>query len=747
MAVEDTPPPPPPSTTDKIIPFSIPNKVPIKLDLEKHNYNSWSSFSLIHLGSLGLKSHVETDTASTNPEWCQLDDLIKMWILGSLCDSLQEQVVTTPGNAKALWDRLKELFHDNKDARAINLDNELRSIKIGKMTVNEYCTKIRSMADRLINLGCVVSDKNLVIYTINGLDSRFATLVEIIRNRETFPSFENVRTMLLLKESSFNNDSGSSTDFSSSSSSPTVLLASNQSNNKGNPNKPSNLPQLCNHFNKGTCKFGDRCKYIHDHRNRSGLNNKSSRNFGDRATVYSSQLNRNMHWASQPPSGYHSTRLAQYNQQGLPSQPNNQHTPFSYGVVQQPAQPVLFAAHQPHGYGTAQQQQQPVQQQHNLHSLPSNSQGILGAAPALHPSQATSLPSAFSTMTLHDPTWNMDTGATSHLNSNAHNLSTLFNSRLYPSIHVGDGNSIPVTNTGHSIIPSLHRPLHLHNVLVTPNIIKNLIYVRQFTRDNNCTIEFDAFGFSVKDFLTRIYLTRHMPPSCEMFRAISIQLPSLQPFVLLLFPLVPLLGTNASVIPGMMSFRSLYGHKQAPCAWFQRFAGYATRAGFSPSRCDSSLFIYTQGSQVAYLLIYVDEIILTASSSVILWQIIDSLHKELGCPQKKYALQLLKRAHMVNCNPSRTPIDTDSKLGPDGVPFPDLSLYAVNRGAACFAIAKRGHVFRILPVVYLIFKYADIFTKGLPLALFEEFRLQLERRPPPAQTSGRISHIFLDNSR
>ncbi|GKF06935.1 hypothetical protein Tco_0037603, partial [Tanacetum coccineum] len=38
---------------------------------------------------------------------------------GSLCDSLQEQVVTTPGNAKALWDHLKELFHDNKDARAL----------------------------------------------------------------------------------------------------------------------------------------------------------------------------------------------------------------------------------------------------------------------------------------------------------------------------------------------------------------------------------------------------------------------------------------------------------------------------------------------------------------------------------------------------------------------------------------------------------------------------------------------------
>ncbi|GJR76961.1 ribonuclease H-like domain-containing protein [Tanacetum coccineum] len=102
----------------------------------------------------------------------------------------------------------------------------------------------------------------------------------------------------------------------------------------------------------------------------------------------------------------------------------------------------------------------------------------------------------------------MDTCASSHLNFNASNLSTIFDKRLFSSVHVGDGNSIPVTNTGHSIIPSHHRPLHLHNILVTPNIIKNLISVSQFTRDNSCTIEFDAFGFSVKDYLTRHILLR-----------------------------------------------------------------------------------------------------------------------------------------------------------------------------------------------------------------------------------------------
>ncbi|GJT68728.1 ribonuclease H-like domain-containing protein [Tanacetum coccineum] len=150
--------------------------------------------------------------------------------------------------------------------------------------------------------------------------------------------------------------------------------------------------------------------------------------------------------------------------------------------------------------------QQYTPQKH--YRLPHPGQGILGPAPAIYASQHTTLPSAFSIMPPQDPTWHMDTGASSHLNFNASNLSTIFDKRLFPSVHVGDGKSIPVTNTGHSIIPSHHRPLHLHNVLVTPNIIKNLISVRQFTRDNNCTIEFDAFGFSVKDYLTRHILLR-----------------------------------------------------------------------------------------------------------------------------------------------------------------------------------------------------------------------------------------------
>ncbi|GJR87675.1 hypothetical protein Tco_0211686 [Tanacetum coccineum] len=126
--------------------------------------------------------------------------------------------------------------------------------------------------------------------------------------------------------------------------------------------------------------------------------------------------------------------------------------------------------------------------------------------------QETILPNAFHAVTLQDPApgnWNMDIGASSHLNDSVSSLSDVFNSCIYPSVSVVDGYFIPVTNSGHSIFPTLHRPLHLNNVLITPNIVKNLMYVRQFVHDNYCTIEFDAFGFSVKDFQTRRVLLRY----------------------------------------------------------------------------------------------------------------------------------------------------------------------------------------------------------------------------------------------
>ncbi|GKA10330.1 hypothetical protein Tco_0689763 [Tanacetum coccineum] len=123
-------------------------------------------------------------------------------------------------------------------------------------------------------------------------------------------------------------------------------------------------------------------------------------------------------------------------------------------------------------------------------------------------SQATILPQAFHTMTPRDPNGNMNTGASSHLADNTTILTSFSNSSMYPSVFVGNGHSIPVTHTGHSFLHTSSKPLHLNYILVTPHIIKNLISVRQFTRDNDVSVEFDAYGFSVKDYQTGRLLLR-----------------------------------------------------------------------------------------------------------------------------------------------------------------------------------------------------------------------------------------------
>ncbi|GJR77551.1 ribonuclease H-like domain-containing protein [Tanacetum coccineum] len=96
----------------------------------------------------------------------------------------------------------------------------------------------------------------------------------------------------------------------------------------------------------------------------------------------------------------------------------------------------------------------------------------------------------------------MDTRASSHLADNTCILTSFSNSSIYPSVFVSNGHSIPATNTGTSLLHTPSKSLHLNHILVTPHIIKNLIYVRKFTRDNDVSVKFDAYGFSVKDYQT-----------------------------------------------------------------------------------------------------------------------------------------------------------------------------------------------------------------------------------------------------
>jgi hypothetical protein len=145
--------------------------------------------------------------------------------------------------------------------------------------------------------------------------------------------------------------------------------------------------------------------------------------------------------------------------------------------------------------------------------------------------------------------------------------------------------------------------------------------------------------------------------------------------------------------------KSLYRLKQAPRACYSWFTTYLTTLEFIEAKSNTSLFIFCRGSDMVYLLLYVDDIILTASSTELLRRTIFALQREFSMKdlgplhhflgitvehhpdglflhQRTYMLDILKCAVMVDCKLCTTPVDLQAKLaGESGTPVEDTSQF------------------------------------------------------------------------
>ena len=134
--------------------------------------------------------------------------------------------------------------------------------------------------------------------------------------------------------------------------------------------------------------------------------------------------------------------------------------------------------------------------------------------------------------------------------------------------------------------------------------------------------------------------------------------------------------------------RSLYGLKQSPRAWFDRFRQSMLKRGYIQSNADHTLFYKHATSKVAILIVYVDDIVITRNDIA---EIVDLKKylaqefevKDLGqlkyflgieishgpkgmfLSQRKYVLDLLKETGMLESRPAATPIEQNCRLSKD----------------------------------------------------------------------------------
>lgn len=131
--------------------------------------------------------------------------------------------------------------------------------------------------------------------------------------------------------------------------------------------------------------------------------------------------------------------------------------------------------------------------------------------------------------------------------------------------------------------------------------------------------------------------------------------------------------------------KALYGLRQAPRAWYQELRSYLITLGFVNSVADTSLFIKMTGGTVLYVLVYVDDMLITGSNRPLIDKLIATLQarfsiKDLGesryflgvelhrtsaglhLRQQKYITDLLQKTKMLASKPVSTPMASTPKL-------------------------------------------------------------------------------------
>ncbi|XP_070665139.1 uncharacterized mitochondrial protein AtMg00810-like [Malus domestica] len=161
--------------------------------------------------------------------------------------------------------------------------------------------------------------------------------------------------------------------------------------------------------------------------------------------------------------------------------------------------------------------------------------------------------------------------------------------------------------------------------------------------------------------------------------------------------------------------KAIYGLKQSPRAWYSKLSLILEVAGFKRSHADSSLFVRSSIAGKLVVLIYVDDLIITGDNISEIKMLKQSLLqkfsiKDLGplkyflgievatsskglfLNQRKYVLDLLDEANMMECKPVQTPLASKLQWHEKGEPLSDPSVYQQMVGKLIYLTITRSDI-------------------------------------------------------
>ncbi|KAL4574806.1 hypothetical protein LXL04_021644 [Taraxacum kok-saghyz] len=173
------------------------------LDGVKVTYSSWVKLFKLHARGYKVSDHIDGTPApaTTSPDyaqWGEIDAIVLQWIYGSISDDILSRVLGDDTTAHQAWERVKNLFLNNKGSRAAALEHEFTTLTLRSMnSLEDYCQKLKDLADQLKDVDSPVSENRLVLQLVRGFPSEFDTTAAYIN--QTLPDWNTAQSMLQLE--------------------------------------------------------------------------------------------------------------------------------------------------------------------------------------------------------------------------------------------------------------------------------------------------------------------------------------------------------------------------------------------------------------------------------------------------------------------------------------------------------------------------------------------------------------------
>ncbi|XP_065865686.1 uncharacterized protein [Euphorbia lathyris] len=202
--------------------------IKITLDIEKGHYPTWAALFKLHAKAFQVLDHIiptshpDTDSLqTTNLELrSRIDAVVLQWIYSTISIDLLHTVIEAESSAATAWNRLQDIFLDNKHSRALFLQQEFSKTKLDNFTdISSYCQHLKSLSDQLSNVDCPVTNDHIVLQLTSGLTNAYDTIGTQIRHGDPLPPFHKARSMLIPEETAKSRKNSPSTE-------PIALIAS-----------------------------------------------------------------------------------------------------------------------------------------------------------------------------------------------------------------------------------------------------------------------------------------------------------------------------------------------------------------------------------------------------------------------------------------------------------------------------------------------------------------------------------------